>query len=95
MSRRSLEERRAERTQGHGNQAHRTLEAHGRLMVVVLAIAIRPQAILLVVIGMARHPLVRVDLLDMVQGRFLNVRRPGRTSIRMSALYGGGLGQAL
>ena len=48
-------------------------------MIVVLAIAVRPQAILLVVIGMARHPLVRVDLLDMVQCGFLDVRRPGRT----------------
>jgi hypothetical protein len=40
-------------------------------MVVVFAISVGPQAVLLVVVGVAGDSLVGVDLLDMIYGRFV------------------------
>ena len=45
--------------------------AYGRLMVVILIVAICPETILLIVARVTGHPFVGVDLLDMVRGIFV------------------------
>ena len=56
-------------TERHGNERHHSTEAHLWLMVMIHVIAIRPQPVFLVVVGVARHTLISMDLLDMVWRR--------------------------
>lgn len=56
--------KREERTECHGHEGHHASEGHLRLVVVVGIVTICPQAVLLVVVCVAWHTLVGVDLLD-------------------------------
>ena len=57
------------RTESHRYQTHHSRECHWWLVVVVFVIAICPEPIFLVVVRVARHALVGVDLLDMFHRR--------------------------
>lgn len=62
-----------------GAQELQSVLTYRRFMFVVLIIAVRPQSILLVVIGIPRHALVGMDSLDMRPS--LLVRGTGRIGV--------------
>lgn len=53
-------------TERHGYQTHDPFERHWWLMIVVFSVSVGPQAVLLIVICVAWHSLIGVDLLDMI-----------------------------
>jgi hypothetical protein len=61
------QKKRKKPTESHGNESHDPLEVH-RDIFVVFAIASGPQAVFLIVV-VARHDFVRMNLLDVVEGR--------------------------
>lgn len=58
-------------TKCHGNERHDPVEGHLTLVVMVLVVTVCPETVLFVIVRVAWDPLVCMDLLDMVDFRFL------------------------